>query len=148
MIRYALRCQNGHDFDSWFQSADAFDKLAERGLVACAHCGSSDVTKALMAPKVRADRDRASAPAAEAPDGGPLTTPASEAEAKIAEMRAKLEAEATYVGGRFADEARTLHETGTEKAIWGEANAQEARKLLEDGVPVAPLPFLPKQKAN
>ena len=138
MIRYALRCKDGHDFDSWFQSADAYDTLAARGLVSCAVCGSDQVSKALMAPKVQAER---------APSR-PLASPASEFEAKVAALRAKLEAEATYVGGRFAEEARSLHETGIEKPIWGEANADEARKLLEDGIPVAPLPFLPKQKAN
>ncbi|MGB3408525.1 MAG: DUF1178 family protein [Jannaschia sp.] len=138
MIRYALRCKDGHSFESWFQSGEAFDALVARGLLSCAACGSTDVGKALMAPKVQADRAEAQT----------LVTPPTEMERKIAALRAKVEAESTYVGGRFAEEARSLHEAGTEKAIWGEANATEARALIEDGIPVAPLPFLPRSKAN
>lgn len=131
MIRYSLKCTDGHAFDSWFQSADAFDALAARGLVTCAACGRDTVEKALMAPKV-----------------GTLSTPVSDVEKKIAALRRKVESEATYVGGRFAEEARAIHGTQGDKAIYGEANAAEVKSLLEDGVPIAPLPFLPKSKAN
>ena len=131
MIRYSLKCTDGHAFDSWFQSADAFDALAAKGLVTCAACGSDHVEKALMAPKV-----------------GSLAVPASDIEKKIAALRRKVESEATYVGGRFAEEARAIHGTQGDKAIYGEANAAEVKSLLEDGVPIAPLPFLPKSKAN
>ncbi len=138
MIRYALRCAGGHAFESWFQSADAFDGLAAKGMVSCATCGSRDVSKSLMAPKVGSRQDASETPL----------------EAKIAAFRRKVESEATYVGGRFATEARALHEAAqaadrrADKAIYGEANAREVRSLLEDGVPIAPLPFMPKAKTN
>ena len=135
MIRYALKCSDGHGFESWFQSAEAFDALSARGLVTCAACGTADVTKALMAPKV----------------GGGVPTirmPASDVERRLAALRAKVESEATYVGGRFAAEARAIHESGGDRQVYGEANGAEVRALLEDGVPVAPLPFLPRSKAN
>jgi hypothetical protein len=135
MIRYALRCKDGHEFESWFAGADAFDALAAKDMVSCAVCGSSDVAKALMAPKV-ATR------AAEPP------VPREAIEAKIRALREKVEAEATYVGPRFAAEARRLHEAGEERPIYGEADPREARALIEDGIPVAPLPFLPKAKVN
>lgn len=132
MIRYALKCTQGHSFETWFQSADAFQAQSERGLVSCAVCGSSEVEKALMAPKV-----------------GGLSEPATALEGRIAALRRKVEAEATYVGGRFAAEARAIHEHKVpDRAIYGEANAAEIKGLLEDGVPVAPLPFRPKAKAN
>ena len=130
MIRYALKCTDGHAFESWFASAEAFDGLASRGLVTCASCGSAEVSKALMAPEV-------------APRGRP--DPVAR---RIAALRAKVEAEATYVGPCFADEARAIHEAGDDRAIYGEASGAEVRGLLEDGIPVAPLPFLPKTKAN
>ncbi len=136
MIRYALKCSEGHDFDSWFQSAQAYDSLAEAGRLTCAICGDADVSKALMAPKVTSDLPS-------------LAEPASEVEQKVAALRAKVEAEATYVGGRFAEEARAIHASDNpSKPIWGEANLTEAKSLLEDGIPVAPLPFGPKSKAN
>lgn len=143
MIRFALKCTQGHQFESWFQSSEAFDKLKARGLVACAQCGDTHVEKALMAPAVKL------APEAAAPAERSLATPASEIEAKLKEMKAHLEQNSEYVGMNFATEARKMHAgNAPERAIWGEAKPDEAKKLIEDGVPVAPLPFLPTRKSN
>jgi hypothetical protein len=138
MIRYSLTCDKGHDFDSWFQSATAYDTLAAGGHVACALCGSTAVTKALMAPAVRTDAPTPLSPA-----------PATDLEQKLAALRTHIEENSDYVGLSFAAEARAMHEgTIPERAIYGEARMDEAKKLLEDGIPVAPLPFLPKRQAN
>ena len=140
MIRYTLRCPNAHDFESWFQSAEAYDRLAEAGMVACAICGAKGVTKALMAPAVK--------PAAEA-EMRPLATPTNDLERKLAELRAHVEKTADYVGPDFARLAREMHAgEAPDRPIWGEARAEEAKSLIEDGVPVAPLPFRPTRKAN
>jgi hypothetical protein len=137
MIRYSLSCDKGHDFDSWFQSAAAYDTLAARGHVACALCGSTAVTKALMAPNVRPT------------DKTALAAPQTDLEQKLAALRQQVEENSDYVGLSFAAEARAIHEgTAPERAIYGEARLDEAKKLLEDGIPVAPLPFLPKRQAN
>lgn len=137
MIHYSLKCDHGHAFDSWFASAAAYDSLRAQGHVACAICGSTAVDKALMAPAVSA------APrtdAAEAPD---------DIARKLAAMRRHFEANADYVGKDFATEARAIHlGDAPERAIWGEARLDEAKALIEDGVPVAPLPFVPKTRAN
>ena len=144
MIQYALRCDKGHDFDSWFQSASAFDKLAAVGMVTCAACGSSKVEKAVMAPRVRPARSAAEAPA---PD--PLTAPGSEAERAMAEMKAHIEANTEDVGKNFVREARAMHDGDTpERAIRGEARPEDAKALIEDGVPVVPLPFASNRKTN
>ena len=143
MIRYALHCDKGHDFESWFGSAAGFDDLKARGMVTCAVCGSDGVEKSLMAPSVPR-RD-----AKPDTDATALQTPATEAEQAIAALRREIEANSEYVGLNFAAEARRMHlGDSPERAIYGEARADEARKLLEDGVPVAPLPFLPTRKAN
>lgn len=147
MIQYSLKCAQGHRFDSWFQSAEGFDRLAAAGLVACAVCGGSDVEKAMMAPRVRPVRDTAAAP----PDrpAGPLSQPAHPAEQALAELRRRIEKNADYVGRNFAAEARAIHAgEAPERSIYGEARPEEARKLIEDGIPVAPLPFLPNRKAH
>jgi len=138
MIKFTLKCAQGHRFDSWFQSASAFDRLSETGMVACAVCGSAQVEKALMAPQVQGARDDRSLSA------GPDT-----AEQAIAALRRKVEASAAYVGTRFAQEARDMHDgVLPERAIYGEARPEEARRLFEDGIPVAPLPFSPRRKTN
>lgn len=123
MIRYTLRCAEGHEFDSWFKSASAFDALRAGGHVICAVCGAGGVEKALMAPRVRAGRDRAApagpddtdtaapacAPAPQAGGDAPLSQPASETERRIAALRAHVEANSDDVGLRFAEEARRMH---------------------------------------
>lgn len=152
MIRYALKCDQGHVFESWFQNAAAFDGLQAAGHVTCPGCGSSAVEKSLMAPKVRPARKAATAPepqAPEAPADTPVAAPNPELERAIAEMRARVEAESDYVGDSFAREARAMHLGDVpERSIYGEAKPDEARALIEDGVPVLPLPFLPTRKTN
>ncbi|WP_424985989.1 DUF1178 family protein [Microbulbifer sp. S227A] len=141
MIQYALKCAEGHSFDSWFQSASAFDKLMRAGMISCAVCGGTKVEKAIMAPNVRGSR--------KSDERRALSTPASPAEQALAELRKKVEENSDYVGMNFAAEARAMHEgSAPERSIYGEARADEARKLLEDGVPVAPLPFTPNRKTN
>ncbi|UWQ29630.1 DUF1178 family protein [Leisingera sp. M527] len=169
MIQYSLKCTDGHSFDSWFQSAAAFDKLAAAGLVSCAVCGGAQVEKAIMAPRVRPGRKavsavgepepQAAAPAAPAavpaaaaaaPAGpGMLSRPAGEVEQAIAELRKKVEANSDYVGGNFVQEARAMHlGDAPERAIHGEAKLEDARELIEEGVPVMPLPFRSGRKSN
>ncbi|MCB1363095.1 MAG: DUF1178 family protein [Rhodobacteraceae bacterium] len=152
MIQYTLKCADGHRFDSWFQSASAFDKLLAGGMVGCAVCGSGQVEKAVMTPRVRPSRAASGKHAGnEAPPDrpGPLSAPASPAEQALAELRKRVEENSDYVGRAFAAEARAIHDgTAPERPIWGEARADEARALVEDGVPVSPLPFMPTRKTN
>lgn len=146
MIRYALKCPEGHGFESWFQSAAAFDKLAAAGHVACPVCGSAKVEKSLMAPAVQAPRD--AAPPVPAPRPS-LSAPANPMEEAFAALRRQVEENSEYVGMNFATEARKMHSgEAPERAIHGEARPDEAKKLIEDGVPVAPLPFMPARKRN
>ena len=152
MIQFTLRCANDHRFDSWFQSSEAFEKLLSAGMVTCAVCGSDKVEKAVMAPRVRASRDAATTPETPQPEpapAAPLSTPQSAAEQALAEMRRQVEENSEYVGMNFAREARDIHDGHSpDRPIYGEAKPDEARKLIEDGVPVAPLPFVPGRKTN
>ena len=140
MISYTLKCEEGHQFDSWFASASAYDALEKAGHLNCAICGSAKVTKSLMAPRVStAEADDAPVPV--------RSNPQSDVEKAVEELRQKVEANSDYVGADFADQARAMHEgTAPERSIYGEARADQAKKLVEDGVPVVPLPFTPKQK--
>jgi hypothetical protein len=149
MIRYALKCNNDHGFESWFASAAAFDALAASGRITCMHCGSTEVTKSLMAPNVRPARDAVPSVTETPAPERPLSTPANPMEAAIAALRAQVEANSEYVGMNFATEARAIHDgDAPERAIFGEARYDEAKALLDDGIPVAPLPFMPQRKTN
>jgi hypothetical protein len=160
MIRYSLVCARGHGFDSWFQTAAAYDRLRAAGQVGCPLCGDTGIEKTLMAPAVRPARQAEArqqavqpapgtpVPAGVTPPPG-LRAPPSELEQAIAALRREIEANSDYVGLNFAAEARRMHAGEVpERAIHGEARPDEARKLIEDGVPVAPLPFLPARKVN
>lgn len=153
MIRYTLKCENDHRFESWFQSAEAFDTLVKQSLAACPSCGSSDVEKTLMAPTVRPARNASTAPA-EAPGPQPETQPmVTPGDPEVAEallkLREHVEKNSEYVGESFAKEARAIHDGDRpERPIYGQANIEEAKKLAEDGIPAVPLPFIPRQKTN
>ena len=141
MINYTLKCDQNHTFDSWFKSAEAFEMLVKKSMVVCSECGSTKITKAIMAPSVSTSRKKGNKP--------------SELEKKsklkndILELKKKIEANSEYVGNNFANEARSMYLGETpERSIYGEAKADDAKKLIDDGIPVMPLPFLPAKKAN
>ena len=141
MINYTLKCDQNHTFDSWFKSAEAFEMLVKKSMVVCSECGSTNITKAIMAPSVSTSRKKDNKP--------------SELEKKsklkndILELKKKIEANSEYVGNNFANEARSMYLGETpERSIYGEAKADDAKKLIDDGIPVMPLPFLPAKKAN
>jgi hypothetical protein len=143
MIRYDLRCANRHGFDAWFRDSTGYESEREAGRVTCPLCGDARVEKALMAPAVPSkggDREREPVTASLS---APPTHPLHKA---LAELRQKLEREADYVGDRFAAEARRIHTGEAEsRAIWGEATLAEAKALVEEGAPIAPLPPMPKR---
>ena len=146
MIKFTLKCDQDHSFESWFQSGDAFDALAASGHVNCAMCGSKDVKKSLMTPRVRPARTAVEPVGAKHMS---LSIPQSKAEIALVEMRKTVEDNSDYVGGNFAKEARDMHlGDAPARSIYGTAGFEEAKALIEDGVPVIPLPFMPKESAN
>ena len=152
MIRYTLKCRNNHRFESWFQSAEAFETVLAQGFATCPSCGSSEVEKTLMAPTVRPAR-RASTRQDTTTHDTPSQPMAVPADPDLADAMKKLrdhvEKTSEYVGDSFAKEARAIHDGDSpHRAIYGEARPDEARKLAEDGIPALPLPFIPRQKTN
>jgi hypothetical protein len=155
MIRYNLRCERGHAFESWFQSSSAYEQQEKRKLVNCPACGSAKVERAIMAPQIVSKKGRdsaAPAPAAATDATAPASTPlmmAQERElrAKLRELRDHIVKNADNVGERFPNEARKMHYGDIEhRPIYGEASPDEARSLIEEGVEVSPLPVLPDDR--
>jgi len=154
MIRYDLICDNGHAFDGWFSDSAGFETQAKRGFLDCPVCGSHKVERAIMAPNVaRTDRDRPRviepsgevAPVASSPAPAALM---GEKERQLRQMIADLHRHvaenAEHVGKRFAQEALKIHHGESDsRAIYGEASAEDARMLHEEGVAFLPLPRLP-----
>ncbi len=139
MIKYALVCATGHEFEGWFGSSSDYDDQATRGLVDCPVCGARDVKKQIMAPAVAGTKRQI------APDIAPqMREMMLQAQAAV---RAHVEDNFDYVGDTFAREARAIHEgKSEERGIYGEASPKEVTALIEDGVRVAPLPPAPPKK--
>lgn len=157
MIVFDLSCGNGHGFEGWFGSSDDFTSQQARGLLCCPQCGSPDVVKAPMAPAVpmKSNQRAASGPAAPSPTqpmvNAPMPPEVQQALAKLAQAQARALQDSTWVGKKFADDARAMHYGDRDPApIHGEASAAEARKLIDEGIEVAPLPFpiAPPEKVN
>ena len=146
MIKYALACDQGHEFESWFPSAAAYDEQARRGLVACPECNSNRVAKAIMAPAVvGAARPRATP--AEAPTEVALLDRRQRAlRDAVRALRREIETNTDDVGTKFAELARSMHAGETpERAIRGQATGAEVEALLEEGVGVLPMPTAPDE---
>ncbi len=145
MIRYALQCGNGDQFEAWFGSIAEYDRQAAEGLISCPLCADVRVEKAVMAPAVRPSRGKAGS--------RPEQDPRASAMAMAGRVREMIRENFDYVGERFAAEARKIHAgQAEERPIWGEATPAEARAMAEEGVPVAPLPPalapIPPKKLN
>ena len=143
MIVFDLRCApSGHVFEAWFASSSAFEEQKGRGLVACPLCGSDLVAKAPMAPAVGAKGNSSSAPAPSESQPGAAPEEVKKMLAAAAALQKTLLAGSESVGPRFAAEARAIHlGEADSRPIYGEATRAEAESLIEEGVPIAPLPF-------
>lgn len=146
MIKYALACEKHHSFESWFPDSASYETQARRGLIACPECGATRVAKAIMAPAIVGQKT----------ERAPLETPAApvalldERQQRLREaarrLREEIVANTHDVGRKFPEEARAIHEgDAPARSIRGQATADEARALIEEGVGVLPLPFLPDE---
>jgi hypothetical protein len=144
MIRYDLICKNGHAFDGWFANSAAYDVQARDRLLACPLCGSGEVDKQLMTPGLPAKSNRKSE-VKQPVFTGPADPRQKMLMTMMRELRKSVEANAEYVGDKFAEEARKIHyEEAEKRGIYGEATVEDAHALVEEGIEVHPLPKLPE----
>lgn len=158
MIHYRLRCEAGHEFESWFANAAGFDSQAAAGLVECPVCGGAKVTRALMTPAVaKKGRARKAEPLEAAPPAPPPPAPVASQEkmaagpipaqmvALLQRMRGEIEKNCDYVGPGFAEEARRIHHGEVEpRGIYGEATEAEREALSDEGIEVGRIPWIPR----
>lgn len=150
MIRYALICEAGHGFESWFRSSGDYDAQRKKNLVTCPNCGSTAIEKQIMRPSVaRTDKGgvEGKQPAAETAPVRVMSPAEQEIRKKLKELREHVTKNADYVGDKFPELARQMHyEEIDKRSIYGEAKPDEVRELVEEGVEVQPLPILPEDR--
>ena len=136
MILFALRCAADHEFEGWFRDGATFDRQSAGGKISCPQCGDTSVTKAPMAPRVARSRSAGAAP-----------SPA-ELRKALQELRRHVETNCDYVGERFAEEARRIHYGESDpRGIYGEASADDAKDLADEGIEVSRIPWVPPTDA-
>jgi len=136
MILFSLRCASGHEFEGWFRDGDGFEAQQNAGGIACPHCGDTQVEKAVMAPRI--GRSRGNTPA---------ISPA-QMRAALVELRRQVETNCSYVGERFAEEARRIHYGEADpQGIYGEASDEESKELAEEGISFGRIPWIPTTDA-
>jgi hypothetical protein len=146
MIKYALVCDKDHTFESWFPSGDSYETQARRGLIACPTCASIRISKAIMAPAVVGGQKPRKAEVAPVAPVALLDERQQRLREIARHLRQEIMANTDDVGAKFPDEARAIHEgDAPARSIRGQATPEEARALIEDGVGVLPLPFLPDE---
>ncbi len=150
MIKYALLCDRDHAFESWFRDSAAYDALTSHGQLACPSCGSAAVRKALMAPSL-ARGAAASLPAGRDEEQAPrpvamLGERERQLRAMVRDLHRKIAETSENVGPAFPDEARRIHQgEAPARSIHGQATGAEVKALIEDGVPLLPVPTLPDE---
>ena len=146
MIVFELICPDHHRFEGWFASANDFEAQKSRGLLTCPSCGHSEIAKLLTAKigktEVTTDPPRAKNIPATQASAQPVSMPTPQ---QLQGMVDHLFANSENVGNQFADEARRIHrEEAPARNIRGVATREETQELLEEGIPVMPLPVPPQ----
>ena len=148
MIKFTLQCRDGHEFEGWFQNGAAYEAQVAAAQIACPHCGSHSIDKAIMAPAVaRRGSDEAATPDINTvrKSDDPANAPLHALHRRLRALRDEIHSKAEYVGGKFAEEARRIHfEESPPRGIYGEASSDEARELAEEGIPFLPVPRMPE----
>jgi len=140
-----LQCDNGHTFEGWFASEQAFVAQCGQQMVQCPVCGDASVTKKLSAPRLHLNPGRSLAQA-DLPHATAVPESAS-ATAAWLEMARRIVANTVDVGDQFAQEARKMHYgEAPERAIRGEPTLEQARSLLDEGIEVMPFAIAPALK--
>ncbi|CCQ72958.1 DUF1178 family protein [Magnetospira sp. QH-2] len=147
MILYQLKCGNGHSFEAWFKDSASYDDQQRHGDIACPHCGEVTVSKAPMAPRINSSVGESAA------SGDFHEARARELAERIldavSELRDHVEGSCDYVGDDFPEEARRIHYgESDQRGIYGEASAEEAEDMQEEGIEFYMLPGRPKQRSS
>jgi hypothetical protein len=155
MILFELKCPSNHVFEAWFRNGDTYEAQSAAHEITCPFCGSTEIEKAPMAPRVA--KSRAAETGGEViPPGtpernvavGPNADPNEIAFAMhkaLKELRRQVETNCENVGDRFAEEARKIHYGEADaRGIYGDTTPEEASALKEEGVEFARIPWLPR----
>ena len=138
MIKYSLRCSDGHNFEAWFSSSKAYEDQTQDSLVLCPLCDSREIKKNIMSPNIGKKGNKSR-----------TNNDVKKIEVMMNKVRKHVEKNYEYVGKKFPEEARAMHyEEKESKDIYGESSIEEAKELIEEGIDIHPIPGINKKTKN
>ena len=139
MIKYILRCQNKHEFESWFLDSKEFEKLKKKNLLECVICNTQKVDKSIMSPSIVGKKDTRS----KISDHVEFT----KVKKDLKKLRRFIEKEFKFVGDKFSQEVREIYyDNKKNKNIYGTATLKEREELEEEGIKFESIPWLDNKK--
>ncbi len=137
MIKYNLKCQNDHEFESWFSNSREFEKLKKNFLLECIYCNSKEINKSIMAPMISSLKKN------EKLDG--INEDFKKEKDHLLKLRNYIEKNFEYVGKDFGKKVREVYYDGkNNKAIYGTTTSKERDELAEEGVDLFSIPWINK----
>ena len=138
MIKYNLKCQNEHEFESWFSDSREFDNLKKKGLLECIYCSSKKISKSIMAPMISYSKD-------EEDQINAISKDVKKEKNKLLKLRKYIEKNFDYVGKDFSKKVREVYyDKKNNKSIYGIATPKEREELAEEGIDLLSIPWVNK----
>ena len=135
MIKYILKCKEGHEFESWFSNSDEFDKLDKKKMLECIYCSSKKISKSIMAPMISNSKNNDEV----------INNDFKSEKKKLIELRKYIEKNFDYVGKDFSKKVREVYyDKKSKKAIYGTATSDEREELAEEGIDLFSIPWVNK----
>ena len=138
MIKYNLRCENKHEFESWFSDSNEFEKLKKNNLLECIYCNSTKVNKSIMSPRVVNNKETKS-------DFISIEDLRGKKEA-LKKLKKFVENNFEFVGDKFASQVREIYyDTSRKKNIYGTTTLEERKELSDEGIELISIPWIEKE---
>ena len=139
MIKYILKCNNDHEFESWFSNSEEFEKLNKKNLLECIYCSSKNISKSIMAPMISSQKN-------EKFQIDKINKNFKDERKKLLELRKYIEKNFDFVGKDFSKKVREVYyDRKSKKAIYGTTTAEEREELAEEGIDLLSIPWAQKE---
>ena len=139
MIKYILKCNNDHEFESWFSNSEEFEKLNKKNLLECIYCSSKNISKSIMAPMISSQKN-------EKFQIDKINKNLKDERKKLLELRKYIEKNFDFVGKDFSKKVREVYyDRKSKKAIYGTTTAEEREELAEEGIDLLSIPWAQKE---
>ncbi|MEC6986865.1 MAG: DUF1178 family protein [Pseudomonadota bacterium] len=134
MIKYNLKCQNNHEFESWFSDSREFEKLNKKKLLECIYCSSKKISKSIMSPMISSVKGKKN-----------LNKILQAEKQKLLEIRKYVEKNFEYVGKDFCKKVRDIYyDRNSKKTIYGTTTPEERAELADEGIDLLGIPWVEK----